>query len=150
VNSDKRLMEMPDAILEEVKELKANSKILNYPNTIIIDTADIMRQYSEMLHGIIDRRDYGELMAQLIQVLLNSVPENLDAKDFPFPEFSRLRYTKLRNGTRELTEAIDACTWLLEAIIGKLGTYKAFVDDDFPYYFDRFTGDDIVLQRLPY
>jgi hypothetical protein len=135
MTSDERMVEMSKA---------------NYPNTIIIDTADIMRQYTEKVHGTIDRRDYGEIMAQLIQILLNCICEKLDAHDFPFPELERLRYTKLDDGSKELKQAVDACQWLLDAIINKLQTYKAFVDDDFPYFFDKFTGDDIVLQHLPY
>ena len=131
-----------------------------YPKTIILDTKDIVNDYSNKVKGLVNPIDLPEIMTQVIQILLNCDigkpeynPDNNafdNPEDFPFPDIDRLRYKEFQSNSNELAIVCDASHELFDSVLNQLQNMKAFTKDGFPYFFDKFLGKDAILTHLPY
>lgn len=120
----------------------------NYPRQFILPTEDLLTAFFHSIGGeVLPQSDINELLTQIVCVLLNAdeqVERQIDAKLAQLPDLNRIVSTQVFASIK------TAVPELAFAIKRRLAEFGAFQNDDFPYFFDRVLGRDIVLTHLPY
>ena len=120
-----------------------------YPKYVIVNTADIISEFINQVHGILLPVDLQEILTQAVAMLLNG-DGNMVEYCSDFPDYTRLisnQFLKDESKTKILEKAVNE---LLVSLYNRLKQDGIFVDNKLNYFFDKFIGNDIVLHYLPY
>ncbi|EKD22623.1 MAG: hypothetical protein ACD_84C00035G0003 [uncultured bacterium] len=125
------------------------SKIVVFPQTLILGTDDIVNEFIENTQGFVDDIDLPEILTQVIQLILNSGATYNDYLD-SFPDYSRFRCSSFFRNEKERNIVTEEIYKLVTKIHNKLTEMGGYYNNSFPYFFDSFLGKDIVLKHLPF
>jgi len=124
--------------------------IINYPKTLIIGTSDIVAIYRAETIGLINSNDMSEIMTQVLQKIINwDFIEDEYYKD-QFPNYRNLIWNDFLVDPISTAIVDTATKKLLVSVYNRLSSLNAIINKDFPYFFYKFIGDDIVLNHLPF
>lgn len=111
---------------------------------IILPTRDLINNFRVEISGALNEHDLNELVAQIIHFLLNK-----DNVDVFLVDYSRL--INKFNNSESYKDFLNLQTnALMQGIDVLVKQYALYVDNEFPYFFWKLHGNDIILVRLPY
>lgn len=121
------------------------------PQHIVIPTADLIDEFEINIGPGIHPRDVDEILACVIQALL--LEENQDDIEmWPalMPDFNRMRSTAFFKEEGKAQIVRTAGVVLAIRLRERLQQLLVYYRGEFPYYFERFVGKDIIVQQLPH
>jgi len=123
----------------------------SYPKLIILPTKDIVETFKTKTKGLINQIDHNEIMTQIIQVMMNdTIPNENNYDEENFLDINRLRDRRFSMNEVDLVFVHSEAYNLLQGIEHCLTSQNAFLDGDFPYIFDSFLINDVILKKLPF
>lgn len=124
-----------------------NSKSEKWPNDVIVDCADLVKDFRIRIAAItvMPESDFVELTKQVLDVLLNAEDGNLDALN-GLPRFNAMSNNRDYHRP-ELQLIIVSFGTSMADRLKKLGMYN---QETFSYFFDRFLGHDILMSFFPF
>ena len=130
--------------------------IIKYPKTLIIGTSELVATYQTDTMGLISSDDLPEIMAQVLHRLINYETTNTNQYTYDeyyrdvFPDYQKLRHADFLIDVESTAIVEKATNELFNNVRNKLLSLNAYVNKDFPYFFYKFLGKDIVLDHLPF
>lgn len=140
---------MSHLLTNELKDEK------RWPPSIVFQLSDLMRVFKQrVVRYPLRAEDYEEILRQVFDLLLNFGPNARNS--YPYlPDTSRLiGVMDLELGTELGCGLNQACIELAHGIHARIDELQLWREHprgfDCPYYFERFTRQDAVLDHLAY
>jgi hypothetical protein len=121
----------------------------NAPSTLIIDSADLVKELRFQICSCVSERDMIEIITQVICTLLNEENNYVDSIN-NLPQFNRMRdddYSDTNQNLGKIRKVTSEFGIKLQHRLQILGAYRG---KTLPYFFDKLLGNDLVLSHLPY
>jgi len=112
-----------------------------YPEVLIIETKSIVEEFISSTNNVLSKQDLVEVITQIADRYVNNevVPANVVNTD-------RLINKGFLSNEQNHSAAITLDFKLKQRLVG----LNAFVNGEFPYFFSKLLGNDVVFKHLPY